>query len=455
MILFLPYKIQNNDEHITNLLIARVIYTNIKLLFLFRQKMIYCELKPRETLLNKQLWHTDMFSYKALKIVFVCIPLFLTIQGCASAPQMAKVEPGKKQPVNNSEWIQNKQARFNEDIVTRTLLTHQLQAQVASHNAPAKEESPSAHPEPQFKEVVEHFAVPFAKSRSPLTSLGQRALDRAIKLVGDGEIRVIGRPDEQSYDHGILAGLPQNRANIMRNYLLSRGVSSKVISVRVDTSPNPPVDNVYVSNVVVTHKQLIAEKRIEIPTVQDEPIVVQTEALQPESNEPKTAFENKAKVLLIKWVLRLVQTKQLSDAAGARIIRDLTGETTAEIQEPQENKVVAAIAAEQPEEQPEEKHSEVTPTLFVAAISTIRKPLWVLDTGITLKENLDVWSKQAGWAAPEWLASNFFQVTSAATLEGEFIDVLGQIAEGTRLNFCVTQRQKRFKVMDSNISCKN
>lgn len=413
--------------------------------------MIYCELKPRETLLNKQLWHTDMFSYKALKIVFVCIPLFLTIQGCASPPQMAKVEPEKKQPVNNSEWIQNKQARFNEDIVNRTLLTHQLQAQVASHNVPVKEDAPLAHPEPQFKEVVEHFAVPFAKSRSPLTSLGQRALDRAIKIVGEGEIQVIGRPDEQNYDQGILAGLPQNRANIMRNYLLSHGVSAKVISVRVDASANPPVDSIYMSNVVVTHKQPIVEKRIEIPAVQHAPIIVQTEELQPVSNEPKIAFENKAKVSLIKWVLRLVQTKQLSDAAAARIIRDLTGETVAEIPELQENKVEAAIASEKPEE----KHSEVTPTLFVAAISTIRKPLWVLDTSMTLKENLDVWSKQAGWAAPEWLASNFFQVTSAATLEGEFIDVLGQIAEGTRLNFCVTQREKRFKVIDSNISCKN
>lgn len=413
---------------------------------------------------------------KPFLIFFVLSPSFLFIEGCSSPPQLAKVEHGKKQPVNNLDWIQQRQALFNQDVATRAMQANPNR-QPATFNAPpgmplnnASEIGQAMQPVPEPKLITEHFMIPFAKMRSPLTPIGKVSLDKIVAQLDGGLIQIVGRPDEIVYKQGKLGAIPQNRANNIRDYLVSKGVPPKSISISIDTAPNLLVDSIYPSDVYLTHRQV---EPLRVQTVMQPkqassiPPAVRSEPLA-ERPEPAVLPENQAQTSLIKWVLRLVQMKQLSSEAAARIINDLAGESapkeTAQAQAAPQvlttplPRPVQAVAEVKPavEAQPEVKKPAPPPAmLFVAATATIRKPLWVLDTGKTLKENLDAWAKQAGWSAPEWVASNFFQVTSASTLEGEFIDVLGQISDATKLNICITQREKRLKVIDSNISCKN
>lgn len=413
---------------------------------------------------------------KPFLIFFVLSPSFLFIEGCSSPPQLAKVEHGKKQPVNNLDWIQQRQALFNQDVATRAMQANPNR-QPATFNAPpgmplnnASEVGQIMQPAPEPKLITEHFMIPFAKMRSPLTSIGRVSLDKIVAQLDGGLIKIVGRPDEIVYKQGKLGAIPQNRANNIRDYLVQKGVPPQSISISIDTAPNLLVDSIYPSDVYLTHRQVepfrgqpvMQQKQVASipPTIRSEPLV--------ERHEPAALPENQAQTSLIKWVLRLAQMKQLSSEAAARIINDLAGESApTETMQAQAVPQALPVPAQRPaqpvaevkpvvEAQPEVKKQVPPPAmLFVAATATIRKPLWVLDTGKTLKENLDAWAKQAGWSAPEWLASNFFQVTSASTLEGEFIDVLGQISDATKLNICITQRDKRLKVIDSNISCKN
>lgn len=412
---------------------------------------------------------------KPFLIFFVLSPSFLFIEGCSSPPQLAKVEHGKKQPVNNLDWIQQRQALFNQDVATRAMQANPNR-QSATFNAllgmplnNTSELGQAMQPTPESKLITEHFMIPFAKMRSPLTSIGRVSLDKIVAQLDGGLIQIVGRPDEIVYKQGKLGAIPQNRANNIRDYLVQKGVPPKSISISIDTVPNLLVDSIYPSDVYLTHRQVEpfrVQSVMQQKQVASIPPVIRAEPLV-ERHELAALPENQAQASLIKWVLRLVQMKQLSSEAAVRIINDLAGESApTETQAQAVPQVLPApaqrsappVAEVKPvfEAQPEVKKPVPPPAmLFVAATATIRKPLWVLDTGKTLKENLDAWAKQAGWNAPEWLASNFFQVTSASTLDGEFIDVLGQISDATKLNICITQREKRLKVIDSNISCKN
>ena len=93
--------------------------------------------------------------------------------------------------------------------------------------------------------------------------------------------------------------------------------------------------------------------------------------------------------------------------------------------------------------------------LLDAANKTEPKQSWKLDTKKTLRDNIDTWAISAGWNKTQWLASNYYQITSASTLEGGFTDVLREIADTTKLNICAYKREKTIKVTDTNIPCKD
>lgn len=94
------------------------------------------------------------------------------------------------------------------------------------------------------------------------------------------------------------------------------------------------------------------------------------------------------------------------------------------------------------------------PTIY-ATPALARKENWVLDKSLTLRDNLNVWAKQASWNPSVWEASNYYQVTVTSTLEGDFPDVLRQIADSTGLNICAKKHEKYIRVTDANVSCKS
>lgn len=64
---------------------------------------------------------------------------------------------------------------------------------------------------------------------------------------------------------------------------------------------------------------------------------------------------------------------------------------------------------------------------ITASVETRRLPTWHLDPASTLKDNLQKWAKKEGYEL-DWQASNYYKVNRAQTMQGEFLDVVNQIA---------------------------
>lgn len=77
---------------------------------------------------------------------------------------------------------------------------------------------------------------------------------------------------------------------------------------------------------------------------------------------------------------------------------------------------------------------------------------WVMKAGTTLQAALEEWSRQAGWKPLVWRASNPYQISTGATLQGDFVDVLRQISKAVpQLDMTVSTDTKTLTVKDSTI----
>lgn len=84
-----------------------------------------------------------------------------------------------------------------------------------------------------------------------------------------------------------------------------------------------------------------------------------------------------------------------------------------------------------------------------------KKRMWGLDATKTLHENLDAWTREAGWNPIIWDASNPYKVRlNTDSIEGEFPEVLRKISKATGLNICATRRDRYVRVTDSGVPCK-
>ncbi|MGA5726624.1 TcpQ domain-containing protein [Ralstonia thomasii] len=77
---------------------------------------------------------------------------------------------------------------------------------------------------------------------------------------------------------------------------------------------------------------------------------------------------------------------------------------------------------------------------------------WVMKAGTTLQAALEEWSRQAGWKPLVWRASNPYQISTGATLQGDFVDVLRQISKAVpQLDMTVSTDTKTLTVKDGTI----
>lgn len=333
-------------------------------------------------------------------------------------------------------------------------------AQVEARNQePTRQREPTYQPQTKPQTTAQHYSVPFARYRSPLTQDGRATLDNLLPKMEGNYIRIVGRPDAMSYSQGRFAQIPTNRANNIRDYLIRQGIPADTITVTVDNTPNPQPDGIYPTDLYISRaKEKSQPSRADMsylmagakPTPKNNDALSSNESLttQLQNTQAPTAADKAARAGLVKWVIRLAQTGQINSVQALKVIEDLSGgetETNLPGLDPQTNPPALAIQPVQP--------SQPAP-MFVAAVATARKQQWKLEVSKTLRDNIDAWATSQGWSPTEWLASNFYQVTSASTLEGDFPAILKQIADSTKLNICIYQRDKRIKVTDANVSCK-
>lgn len=283
------------------------------------------------------------------------------------------------------------------------------------------------------------YPIPFAKKHGPLGPMGRAALDALIPQMRGQNIRIIGRPDANP------SQLASSRANVIRSYLLRQGVSDNAITLEIDNTPNPQQNgSIYQSDIYFSRAQVQSTppeqtyRAANTPYESNYPLPTQ----QTQRVTALTAVDKAARAQIIQIISRSAQTGQMDPMSALKMIQSLSNTDA-----PQAATLAETITQQQ--------QIAAAPQLFVAANNTVRKQSWQLETTKTLRENIDAWALSAGWNPAQWLASNYYQVTSASTLQGDFPEVLRQIADGTKLNICVYQRSKKIKVTDSNVPCKD
>ncbi|HJV75118.1 MAG TPA: TcpQ domain-containing protein [Noviherbaspirillum sp.] len=271
----------------------------------------------------------------------------------------------------------------------------------------------------------QRYSIPFAKYRSPLTAAGRAKLDELIPAMKGARVRVVGRFDAMAYTSGKLEMLAYNRANMIRAYLMKNGIPASDITMEVDANPNPqPNGTTYPSDLYISRADRYANQSSEASSY------ALPSKYQTAPQQQVSASGNDART--IQYINQAVQSGQMSPAVAVKLIQYIMDSKPG-------NAVLARPAVYQPT-------TQVRPEVSAQP--------WTLDKALTLRENIDAWSKLAGWQPSQWDASNAYQVTVTTTLDGAFPDVLRQIADATGLNICAKKREKYVRVTDSTVSCK-
>lgn len=308
-----------------------------------------------------------------------------------------------------------------------------------------------------------HYTIPFSRDRSEITDDGYAALDELIPKISGGNIRVVGRPDDVVYTKTKYAMIAANRARNIRDYLTGQGIPSSAITVTVDKTPNTRSNaRIYPCDIYIGGENSV--KRSPAETFMNRAFAADFSRLYTPQYSQSLVYSE-----LRPPVMPQFRRADTLRTVRAKLIEMVRGEAeNGEMDSAVANEVIGLLSDSRPQAvaqsvvAPDARTStvEVIPTaspqpLFVAATATVNKKLWRLEPNLSLRENIDARAVGEGWHPTQWLASNLYQVTSAVTLEGDFLGVLHQISDATKLNFCVYARDKQIRVTDPNVSCKS
>ncbi len=320
----------------------------------------------------------------------------------------------------------------------------------------------------------DQYAIPFPKGVTPITRVSREVLDRVLARLGknpDVQIRIVGRADAMYSTTGEASQMPRKRAINLRGYLTRQGIPMNNITVETDGEPNPSVDgSLYPSYLYITESGASADadtadtgytvnaNRITAPQtsqrytqpreVAAQPIEAIIEPARrsqyvppapvqapPVANAMPAMASGANRDQLFSYINAAVQSGQLSPVVALQLIRTMMlGEAAQGTQATLQPTPVQAPPAP-PEAAPMPK-------------------LWMLDKKMTLRENIDNWSRLAGWRPTQWDATNFYQVGVTTTVRGDFPEVLRKVAESTGLNICAKTREKVVRITNSDTPCK-
>lgn len=315
---------------------------------------------------------------------------------------------------------------------------------------------------------AEKFKVTFNRGSSVVGPMARSFVDDLIpRMQAASRIRIVGRTDfasatENKKQHS----LGMARASALRSYLIQAGIPSNIIQVDLDAAGNPLASSgispaeIFVSNSRDSGSSVVDQVRAQYRAQQDQAIphayqylnqapeaTARSASLAPvnvvaQAQAPATRSPTDER--LIQYINQAVQTGQMLPSVAAQILRSLA-ETNTSAQQAQPTAATAPQA---------QALLAAYPATLTVNRAPVRVERWVLDARLTLKDNLDEWSKASGWNPTAWEAGNFFQVTNTTTLDGAFPDVLKRIADSTGLNICAIPREKTVRVTDSNVPCR-
>lgn len=284
-------------------------------------------------------------------------------------------------------------------------------------------------PAPPIEEA--HYNIPFSRGSTPIVPPTRAALDALIPMMPTAKIRIVGRPDDvYSADNPKLANLANSRAISMRDYLVRHGVASASITVVTDNTPTKrgPYDT-YPSDLYITTTPVSSRTTATEPATEQ----ISLPAGQVRTTPNATLSKDSQ---LIEYINQAVQSGLMKPDVALTLLR--------------------TMLTSKPNEQPQPVTTSAVTLPLTVAPSEIKLPtVWTLDKTLTLRENIDAWSKTAGWNQSHWEASNFYQVRTAARVNGNFPEVLRKVADATGLNICAKSQSRFVRVTDPDVLCNN
>lgn len=299
---------------------------------------------------------------------------------------------------------------------------------------------------PLAKPTIDQYAIPFFKGTTPVNSNNRGVLDAIFPKIKDGEqIKIVGRGDAMYSMNADATMLARKRAINIRDYLTRKGIPLNSIVIETDNTPNPQIDgSTYPSYIYITrfgkqddplaeaspqesvtpvrHQLIEMNSRVAISTNDQIPSI--------QSGRP-----NNGRDKLMAYINAGVQSGIMSSAVALQLLQALMESEAGE-------SVTMAV-------KPIKRNA--TNTEIIEPQFT--KQVWVLEKAMTLRENMDAWSKSAGWNPITWDASNYYQITATSIVKGDYPEVLRKIAESTNLNICVKTRERTIRVTDQAVSC--
>jgi hypothetical protein len=292
------------------------------------------------------------------------------------------------------------------------------------------------------------YVVMFPKKGGGLTDGGRSMLDALIPSMRGAMIRVVGRPDAMAV-RGKSGGLAEIRAGAMRSYLTRQGIPFESITVEIDNSPNPQANGTqYPSDIYVT-KSSDRAARPARPVASFQPMpayqataVGSAAPTLPALPAVAPVMDAAARDRLVQYINQAVMSGQMDPAVALKLLQ-----TQLDVERAQ----LASRVAASPTQQARAEYQAVSQS---AAVSPAPVSTWVLDKRMSLHENIDAWSRLAGWAPSVWEATGAFQITANANINGDFPGILRQIADSTGLNICAKTRERYVRITDANVACK-
>lgn len=304
--------------------------------------------------------------------------------------------------------------------------------------------------------------VPFAKGSHNLGPLGRKAMEEIAAAGANATYQILARGDAQPTNvangDGTTIPLAAARANILKQFLMRQGVPGSAITTAPDNSPNPQQNGIiYSSYVVVTRngtRPLPTDPSVKpAVTANLTPVTVPASAPSTSTRTPATGADRER---LVRFITQAIQSGSMDAATALSLMARLANNEAiapagappalaAQLPVPNTSAAPAVAPAEPP--------VAIPPSIIVANPTLARKSIWILDKALTLKDNIEAWSKKATWNPPQWDAGNYYEVTRTVQLEADFPDVLRQVADATGLNICANKRQKLVRVTDKHVPC--
>lgn len=294
----------------------------------------------------------------------------------------------------------------------------------------------------------ETIQVAFNRGATSLNPTARAFLSGLMpRLEGAAKVHIVGRIDSAAATESRRnEALAHARASTLRTHLIRAGVPASIIEIDTDLSANPlastgvsPTDLIITSKNVLRPAQQARAQTSETHATPHEYRYLGQAGNGPDHRQSPTATVAALPVAaapkagdqhLIAYINQAVLSGQMAPAVAIQLLRALSENT------PPTHSMAAAQSV-----------------AVAAPQAPSRVERWLLNAQMTLKENMDQWAQTSGWRPTVWDAANFYQVTSNATLDGAFPDVLKRVADSTGLNICVMTREKFVRVTDANVPC--